>query len=379
MRFKRTLSLKDLITKHSHFLFGPRGCGKSFLIHEELKEKAYIIDLLDEENFVKFLENPSRLKKIAQENKYVVIDEVQRLPELLNVVHITCNERIDCKFLLTGSSARKLRRGQANMLAGRAWMANLFPLTYLENPIEIEERLLMGALPQLYQVEDKWSYLKSYCHHYIANEIEKETNIRHLRNFQKFLDIAATYNAETLIYSNVASDVGLPAATVQSYFQILDDTLVAFHLSPWWKSKKRKAVNALKFYFFDTGVCHSLLNVQNISPQTDSFGKAFESFLIQELKAYLSYSRSHDELYYWREKNGYEVDALIGDKIAIEIKSKKKINPKKDFKGLHALREEGVHQKFILVSSDPDEREEEGIHCFHWKNFLTELWSNKIT
>ena len=145
------------------------------------------------------------------------------------------------------------------MLAGRAWLAHFFPLTYNEHPIAIEERLLKGGLPQCYQVTDYRHYLKSYVNNYIATEIERETNIRNLSNFQRFLDVAATCNSQTLIYSNVANDVGLPASTVQSYFQILDDTLVSFHLAPWWKSKKRKAVMSVKFYFFDIGVCHSLL------------------------------------------------------------------------------------------------------------------------
>ena len=372
---QRTLDLPELMQKSSHFLFGARGTGKSWLIRNTLGERACHIDLLHSETFLKLQANPSRLEGMIDKT-WVAIDEIQRLPQLLNEVHRLIESR-GLVFLLTGSSARKLRRGGVNLLAGRAFLSTLFPLTWRE--LEAEKRfdldcyLQNGGLPRAALGEYPREYLKSYVETYLKEEIQQEALVRNLASYHRFLNAAASGNGEMANFSKIASDAGLRPNTVRDHYKILQDTLLGEMLPSWKKSKKRKAIQTPKFYFFDVGVANTLKNVNHLEPESDLYGKAFEHFIYMELKAHLAYTGG-GELSYWRSKSGFEVDFVIGNEIAIEVKSKKKIGHR-DTRGLAAISEEAVWKHKLLVSCDPArEQFDGGIVKLHWREFLKNLW-----
>ena len=373
---QRTLDLSGLMGKSSHFLFGARGTGKSWLIRNTLLEKVCHIDLLHSETFLKLQANPSRLEGMIDKN-WVAIDEIQRLPQLLNEIHRLIESK-RLVFLLTGSSARKLRRGGVNLLAGRAFLSTLFPLTWreleAEKRFDLDRYLQTGGLPQSVLGNHPREYLKSYVETYLKEEIQQEALVRNLASYHRFLNAAACGNGEMANFSKIANDAGLRPNTVRDHYKILQDTLLGEMLPSWKKSKKRKAIQTPKFYFFDIGVAHTLKNVTRLDPESDLYGKAFEHFLYMELKACLSYSGG-GELSYWRSKSGYEVDFIIDDNIAVEVKSKKKIG-NRDIKGLAAISEEAAWKHKLLVSRDPEsEKFGKGIEKLHWREFLQNLWS----
>jgi predicted AAA+ superfamily ATPase len=307
----------------------------------------------------------------------VVIDEVQKLPSLLDEAHRLIEEK-KIRFLLTGSSARKLKRGQANLLAGRAITASLFPLTAHEIPdFKLDLYLYKGGLPAVWQTRDSDDFFESYVETYLKEEVLAEQAARSLPHYSRFLKTAALCSGELVNFSQVASDAHLPVTTVKNYFEVLQDTLVGQVLEPWVGSKKRKAILTAKFYFFDIGVRNWILDLQSIPKGTDAFGKAFEHFIFMELRAYLSYSRARLSLYFWRSVNHHEVDFLLGDQVAIEVKSKTKVTAQ-DAKNLKALQEEGTHPVLIVVSQDPINRKKDGVSYLHWKEFLERLWAGKI-
>lgn len=377
MDFNRTLDLHALVEKKSHFLFGPRSTGKSTLIRQTLPNYQ-IIDLLDSNTRLRLLQRPADLKNMLRSDATgFVIDEVQKIPELLDEVHWLIENK-KFRFLLTGSSARKLKRGAANLLAGRARTANLFPLTYNEIPdFNLERALSFGLLPSIYNSDDPWDDLKAYVDNYLKEEVLEESLVRNLGNYSRFLFTAATQSGQLLNYSAVASDAQLSEGTVRSYYQILSDTLIGDVLEPWRESKKRKAIQTAKFYYFDIGVTHALLDIRTLPPHSDTYGRAFEAWILMELKAYISYRRLHKKLTYWRSVNKQEVDFCIGNEIAIETKIKRNVSSR-DLIGLRALKEEKVFKKYYLVSFDPIETNNDGIQCVFWKNFIEALWANKI-
>lgn len=378
-KFKRILDLPKLTASSSSFLLGARGTGKSFLIRETLKDKAFVIDLLKTNIFLRLSEDPSLIEEMIDEShkNLIVIDEVQKLPILLNEVQRLIEEK-EYRFLLTGSSARKLKRGRANLLAGRARISHLYPLVSEEFPtFDLKSFLLWGGLPEVQRKSDKREYLNSYIDTYIKEEILAEQIARNLPHFSRFLKTAALCSGELINFSKVANDAQLSPSTVKNYFEILQDTMIGYLLEPWIQSKKRKAIQTAKFYLFDVGIRNRLLNFNEIPNDTDIFGKSFEHFIFMELKAWQEYSKSDLPLYFWRSINHHEVDFILGDKIAIEVKSKKKIQHK-DAKNILALREENYFKKFILVSQDPINREHEGITYLFWKDFLSKLWTNSL-
>lgn len=378
MKFERLLALKGATLKASAFLFGPRGTGKSFLIRETFGNKILSINLLKTSDYLRLSENPSLLEEIAAESssKFIAIDEVQRLPELLNEVHRLIEEK-GLRFLLTGSSARKLKRGQVNLLAGRARIYNLHPLCTAEIPkFKLNDYLLWGGLPTVWQIEDRRNYLDSYIDTYLKEEILAEQVSRSLPHFSRFLRTAAIRSGELVNFNQVASDAQLAPSTVKNYFDALNDTLIGSLLEPWVESKKRKAIQTAKFYFFDVGVRNRLLRLSEIPESSDLFGRAFEHFIFMELRAFQSYSRHRPDLYFWRSTNHHEVDFLVGQHLAIEVKAKKKTTDR-DAKNLHALAEEGVHKHLIVVSQDPINRSADGITYLHWSEFLRRLWSQR--
>lgn len=379
MLYNRILKLPQLLKKKSFFLLGPRATGKSSLIHEQLQKEALIINLLESSLYLRLMNSPEDLESFidGSDKKIVVIDEVQRIPMILNEVHrLIASKKIT--FLLTGSSARKLKGKDINLLAGRAWKADLFPLVSAEiADFDLKRYLIYGGLPAVYNSNYPSEELFAYVEMYLKEEIQAEALVRKIPAFSRFLQVSALTNGQLINFTNIAQDTGIPVSTIKQYYQILEDTLIGFFLYAWTKSIKRKAITVSKFYYFDIGVCNTIAEIKHLDVNSDLYGRAFEHFIILELKAYLSYRRIHEKLSYWRSKHGHEVDLLIGDTVAIEIKSATKIS-EKHLKGLIYLREEGIFKKYILVCNDPLERKVKDIEITHWKVFLTRLWSDNI-
>ena len=379
MDIARYINLPQLLQKKSFFLFGPRATGKSTCVVQQLARQAQVIDLLDSETFFKFSNDFKQLEVAVLHSKkrIVVIDEIQKLPQLLNDVHRLI-ERHGTHFLLTGSSTRKLRRGGVNLLAGRAWEAQLFPLTYHELPqFDLERYLYCGGLPAVYLSDTPAEELRAYVSTYMRQEIQEEALVRRLPSFTRFLQTMALSNGEILNYAKIANDCQTAPSTVASYVQILVDTLLATTLPPWGAAKKRKAVRTAKLYFFDTGVARTLAGIRSLERNASFYGKSFEHFIWMELRAWLSYTRREEELSFWRTRHGYEVDFLVGSELAIEVKASKNVSSR-DLKGLRALAEEGICQKFYLVSHDTLNKKYEQFHALHWRTFLDQLWEGKL-
>ena len=380
---KRYLNLRRLLKISSYFLFGPRATGKSTLIKHHLSQPGFnktasYINLLDSKLYLRLKSDPSLLSSIAL-RKYVIIDEIQKIPLLLNEVHRLIEDQ-NKKFLLTGSSSRKLKFRNTNLLAGRALSAKFFPLTWFElysaGQFKLQHYLQFGGLPIANLKKYSVDYLHSYVETYIKEEIQSEALVRSLPNYIRFLQSAALNNAQLLNYTKTARDAQLSPNTVHDYYQILEDTLLGFQVAPWFKSKKRKAIQTSKFYFFDTGVTNSLKGVQNLDPKSNLFGQAFEQFIGCELRAYLSYKNIHLPLQFWQSKSRMEVDFVIGDQIAIEVKASNKITSY-DQKGLLAIKEEKKWKHLIIVSQDPIEGHfKNSIQHIYWENFLKQLWNN---
>jgi predicted AAA+ superfamily ATPase len=378
--FNRILNLEDLLKKKSFFLFGPRSTGKSYLIRETLSSKAKVINLLKTDEFLELNSNPSLLRnKIDHKKvKLVVIDEIQKIPLLLNEVH-SLIEEYGIHFLLTGSSVRKLKGKDINMLGGRARRADIFPLTTGEiKNFQLMKYLRYGGLPFVVNSVEPQEDLSAYVYNYLNEEIKFESNIRKLDFFQRFLQIAALTSSEMINYSNIASDIGVSEPTVKNYYEILEDTLIGFQLLPWRGGKSRKSVATSKFYFFDTGVLNTILRTpQELDKNSDIFGKIFEQFIAQELRAYISYRRLDVPFNFWRSLQKHEVDFIIDGQIAIEVKSATKVKPD-HLKGLRAIKDEGKITARYLISFDSSEKHFDGIVCMHWESFLKDLWKDQI-
>lgn len=379
MFINRTLNLKQLMDKKSHFLFGPRATGKSSLIKHDLGDKALIIDLLHSETYMRLMSNPSQIESMIalNEKPFIVIDEIQRVPELLNEVHRLI-ENNQTRFLLTGSSARKLKRQRVNLLAGRARQAELFPLTYHEMAnFNLARYLQYGGLPMVVLSDEPEEDLDAYVHTYLEEEIKSEALVKNLPAFSRFLQLSALTSGTTLNYTSIASDAGVSSMTLREYYQILEDSFLGFSVLPWQYSIKRKAVATARFYYFDTGVKNRLAGIQAIPEQTDLFGQTFEHFIAMELRAYISYFRKKLPLCFWRTPDGQEVDFVIGDRVAIEVKAAKKISSK-HLKGLRYLMEEKKIDNYYMISQDSIALKEEGIYILPWDNFLKRLWDGEI-
>ena len=367
------------MNKKSHFLFGPRGTGKSSLIKHDVGDQALIIDLLHSETYMRLMANPSQIESMIalNEKPFVVIDEIQRVPELLNEVHrLIENKQI--RFLLTGSSARKLKKHGVNLLAGRARQAELYPLSYHEfSTFNLPHYLQYGGLPMVVLSDEPEEDLDAYVHTYLEEEIKAEALVKNLPAFSRFLQLSALTSGTTLNFTSIASDAGVSSMTLREYYQILEDSFLGFLVLPWQHSIKRKAIATARFYYFDTGVKNRLAGIRAIPDQTDLFGQAFEHFIAMELRAYISYARKKLPLCFWRTTEGHEVDFVIGNQVAIEVKAAKRISAK-HLKGLRYLMKENKIEKYYMVSQDPIALKEEGIYILPWDNFLKRLWDGDI-
>jgi len=379
----RYLDISKLLKRNSFFLFGPRGTGKSYLIRNTLlKESSSIdyIDLLNSRFFIQLQNDPTRLENLVS-NKTVVIDEVQRIPEILNEVQRLMEER-KIKFLLTGSSARKLRRNNTNLLAGRAYRAELFPLTWRElkssGVFDLGKYLKVGGLPKACADDEGFDFLYAYIDVYLKEEIQAEALARNLIHYSRFLESAAGMSSEMVNFTKVANDAQLSPNTVRDYYKILEDTLLGFLLPPWTKSVKRKAIQTPKFYFADIGLVHALRGIEHLDRQSNLYGKAFEHFICNEMRAYLSYSGKRIPLQYWRSKSQFEVDFVVGDLAAIEVKAAGRVT-QRDHKGLEAISEERDWRHLLIVSLDRQMQSfPTGIRHQYWEDFLEDLWAGRI-
>lgn len=381
MEFDRLLDLRDLLKKKSHFLMGPRSTGKSTLIRKQLSGSR-IIDLLEGDLDLRLSQHPGDLEAIIEERPpetaIVVIDEIQRVPALLNEVHRLI-EKKRCRFLLTGSSARKLKGEKTNLMAGRAWMAHLFPLTWKEmgRHFELQRFLRYGGLPQVVTSRYPEQELTAYVRTYLYEEIRAEAIVRRIPPFSRFLEGAALSNGQMINFANIANDAGVHPSTIREYYQVLEDTLMGFALPPWTHSRKRKAIQTAKFYFFDVGVAHALARIEHLDRNSDLYGRAFEHWIAMELRAYLDYRGRKEALGYWRSVSHQEVDLTLGDLAAIEVKATRKVTDK-DLRGLLALQEEGVFKRYYLISQDPLPAKRHGIHCLPWQDFMEALWGDRV-
>jgi predicted AAA+ superfamily ATPase len=371
----RDLDLLSLVGKKSYFLFGPRQTGKSFLIHQRL-QGSRVYNLLDTATFLTLSQNPGRIsEEIGPREKLVVIDEIQRVPTLLNEVHLLIEER-GIRFLLTGSSPRKLRRGGVNLLGGRARTAYLHPLTSNElgDRFDLTKALHRGLLPSIYFSDDPDADLAAYAGTYLQEEIAAEGAARNIPAFSRFLKVAALCSGTMINFTNIASDAQVPRTTVHEYFEILRDTLLLHELPSWRKSAKRKPILTSKYYLFDVGVA-SHLQGRKVTPRTSEFGEAFEAFIMHELISWRDY-RSGDVLSYWRSTSGYEVDFILGDHTAIEVKAKENVSPD-DLRSLKAIAEEKRLKHCICASLEKRSRRVDGIVILPYREFLANLWDGQ--
>jgi len=373
----RVVDLPALVGKRSFFLFGPRQTGKTSLIRHTLRD-VRIYDLLDTSIYLTLSRNPGRIaQELTPKDRVVVIDEIQRLPELLNEVHRLIEER-GVRFVLTGSSARKLRRGGVNLLGGRARTQYLHPLTYHElgDRFDLNRAIRCGLIPSIYFSDEPEADLKAYAGAYLQQEIVAEGAARNIPAFSRFLNVAGLCNAKIVNFSKVSNDAQVPRTTVYEYFEVLKDTLVLHELPAWRKSKKRKPLASSKFYFFDVGVV-AVLQGRIFRPQTPEFGEGFETYLMHELISHRDYM-SGAQLNYWRSTSGFEVDFILDDHTAVEIKAKENVSGY-DLKGLKALSQERKLKRYLCVSLEPRARKMEGISILPFQEFLEALWQGEYS
>ena len=383
--YKRVLNI-DLAREETVFLWGPRQAGKSTLLHSLFPESIYK-DLLKSDVYMPLLNKPSLLREELEAaeikrdtQKYpVIIDEVQKVPALLDEIHWLIENR-GIRFVLCGSSARKLKRDKANLLGGRAIRYELYPLVFPEiDDFDLQKALNNGLMPRHYLSKHPQRLLQSYINDYLKEEIYSESLTRNLPAFSRFLEVSALSNGELINFSNIASECSISAPTVREYYNITIDTLLGRFLPAFRKKSKRRQILAPKFYYFDVGVTSKLSFREKIIQGSDCFGKAFEHFIINEVTAYASYSEKFFKLAYWKSASGFEVDLVLGDaEVIIEIKSATEIRSR-HLKGMRAFKEEFNARKYLVVSLDKEPRKtSDSIEILPWKNFLEQLWQGEI-
>lgn len=379
MEYKRLLKFDDAIND-SVILFGARQVGKSTLVRE-LYPDAKIYDLLKSDEYERLLRKPALLREellAISGNNVVIIDEIQKIPALLDEVHWLI-ENTAIKFILCGSSARKLRRTGTNLLGGRALTYSLNPLVSAEIPdFDLIKAVNNGMIPRHYMIENPQKRLQSYVGTYLREEIQNEAVVRQLASFNRFLEVAAQTDGEIVNYTNIASDCGVSATTIKEYFTILEQTLIGRMVSSFKKTSKRRVTAAPKFYYFDIGVVNYLLHRRGLLPGSADFGHAFEHFIVQEISAYMDYNCYDNALSYWHTNGGYEVDLILGNAdVAIEIKSAEEVQSRHT-RGLKAFLEDFPKTRPIIVSMDRSRRLLNGIEVIPVYEFLKMLWDGKI-
>jgi predicted AAA+ superfamily ATPase len=375
MQFSRYLTLKDLLKHSSLFLLGPRQTGKTSFLQQTYTEARYF-NLLDQKLYRQLSAHPEELRQIIKESdRLVVVDEVQKLPALLDEIQLLIDQDRQRRFILTGSSARKLMRGQANLLGGRALLCKMHPLVYPEfDTHNLERRLRFGSLPGIYLSDIPEELLYAYAGTYLREEIQAEGIARNIQSFSRFLEVAALTNGKIVNFSKVGSDAQVSPRTVQSYYEVLNDTLVGSLLPSFEQQNKRKTISTPKFYFFDIGVVNALQGRFQIAPRTSEYGQALEHLIFLELQSYLDYHRLQCKLSYWRTYSNFEVDFIVGKSLAIEVKATKHVRDS-DLIPIRALHSENQISQRIIVCEESMERvTADGIRIMPVEEFLQELW-----
>lgn len=362
------------------FLFGARQTGKSTLLKERFP-KAIYIDLLKSDVRNRFKQHPEEFRESLLRyppKTLVIVDEIQKVPDLLDEVHWLMVEK-GLWFILSGSSARKIKKSGANNLGGRAIPETLFPLVSAEIPdFDIERAVQNGMIPRHYMVANARNRMRAYIDLYVKEEIIEEALVQNVDEFIRFMEVAAIMDGEILNYENVASDCGVSANTVKAYYKILVDTLLGFEVPAYRKVIKRKLYKSPRFYYFDIGIANHLTKRYQLAPKTPEYGHAFEHLIIQEIVAYLAYTNSDEELTYWHTYDNIEVDAIIGDaRVAIEIKSTDHVDHD-DKKGIMEFAKEHPNAKQILVSRDRISRRSGNVDLYYVTDFFKALWAGEI-
>jgi len=388
--FKRFFHIK-MPPKQSIFLWGARQTGKTSYLKLNYKNSIFY-NLLDTKELIRFSQAPYLIREeilaaSPEQLQYpVIIDEIQKIPLLLNEVHLLIEE-YGIQFILCGSSARKLKTTSANLLGGRAWPFSFYPLVYPEIPkFDLYQALTQGLIPKHYLAapEDIRNYFGAYVDVYLTDEIKNEGLVRNLTGFSAFLEMAAINNGEMLNFTNMARDCGISRQSVQGYYQILVDTLLGYFVFPYRHKVKRDLIEATpKFYLFDVGVANHLAHQVLLALKGPVAGRAFEHYIFMELTAYKGLMRKSFEISYWRTKLGLEVDFILGKAIAaIEVKISMQVH-QEDLKGLIAFCEEHEKTQAYVVSQDPRPRDLKinpslTIHILPWEIFLKKLWASEI-
>ncbi len=377
-KYKRLLDIPTT-DENSYFLWGPRGSGKSTWLKDKFPDSPKI-DLLKSDVFSEYNISPHLLRERYAELPVkgpIVIDEIQKCPALLDEVHWLI-ENTSKTFILTGSSARKLKTVSANLLGGRARRREMRPLSYAEiRSLDIDKAVVSGLLPRHYLSTEPVEEIRAYVGDYLKEEIAGEAVTRNLSAFSEFLRVASITNGEILNYANISRESGIGAKVVKSYFDILEDTLLGYRIYPWTKSEKRRLTESPKFYFFDSGITNYLSKRAPVKG-TPEYGKSFEQFILMELMAYKSYRSPEMEIKFWRTSNDNEVDFIINEmEVAIEVKSGTRVHSK-DFKNLGLVSEEYEIKHQYIVCDEKEPRISNGVKVYPWNVFLDELWSGEI-
>ena len=386
---KRLLDLADILKTKSVFIFGPRQTGKTTFLRHTYPEAIYI-NLLNTQLQIELTNEPYRLNQIIKANtgkSLVIIDEIQKVPVILDEVQNVIQQHSSFRFILTGSSSRKIKKAGINLLGGRARIISFFPFAYpeyMQANISLQQALQWGTLPQVVLSDDPKSELMDYIDVFLREEIKAEALVRSLAQFSKFLELAATTVSELVIYDSLCSDVGVSAPTIKEYFQILEDTLIGRRLYPYSRTTKRKAMVSPKFYFFDVGISNALLRRFSLHERTSEYGTACEQYVYQELSSYVNQSNRTISLYYWRSYDKREVDFVVekesGSVVLIEVKSAKKVIPK-HLSGINAFCEEKsieVDKKIVLCFESTKRIMGKNVIVYPFNNFLIDLWENKV-
>jgi len=367
----------------SFFLFGPRGTGKSTFMRERFPDACYV-DLLDPEMVRSFSARPERLAEVVRGQggqKCFVIDEIQKVPELLSVIHKLIEEKQGYTFVLTGSSARKLKRTGVDMLSGRALLRTMHPFlaSELGESFHLEEALQRGLLPLVYSSANPEDVLRSYAALYLREEVQMEGLVRNIGNFSRFLEAISFSHASILNLSNVARDCMVERKVVEGYTAILEDILLGFRLPVFTRRAKRELAGHPKFYLFDAGVFRSLRPRGPLDRPEEMEGQALEGLVAQHLSGWLAYSPEKSDLYFWRTRSGVEVDFVVYGPQglwALEVKNTATIRPA-DLRGLKSFRDEYPEGRSIFLYRGRERILREGILCLPCGDFLSHLLPGK--
>ncbi len=384
MKIKPRILNLDLPPRQSAFLWGPRKTGKSTYLKVTFPNSV-VFDFLQTDIFVEFTKRPALLRErlLAMDKAVlrepIILDEVQKVPQILDEVHWLIENK-KWRFILCGSSARKLKRGQANLLGGRAWRYELFPLvTHELDRFDLLRALNQGLIPDHYFQDNAIKSLQAYVQDYLKEEVFAEGLTRNIPAFSRFFDAMGFSHGEITNYSNIARDCGVDSKTVKEYYQILVDTLMGVVVTPFRRRQNRQVITkASKFYLFDVGVAGAIVKRRIQEERGEEFGRAFEHFILMELVAYRSYQDLGYPIQFWRTKSGLEVDFILGDgEVAIEVKGTNRVDTR-DLQPIQKFVEEYGPRQAIVVCNERVERVHGAIRIKPWRQFLRELWEGNV-